>query len=146
MEISMNLEWMEMRIAEEHDRREREENIRRRLPTALEELNESLTECVQTYTAAFGQKSASIQFAGGRVRIEAREEVDGRWATRAEITISNDLKLPGFRIDRAGEPYVVEVGVLAGDNVFYRDGDDYITIEEVTRRILDRALFPKLVQ
>ena len=142
----MNLEWMEMRIAEEHDRRKREEDIRRRLPTALEDLNESLTECVRTYTAAFGQQSASIQFAAGRVRIEAREEVDGRWVKRAEIAISNDFKLPGFRIDRAGEPYVVEVGVLAGDNVFYRDGDDYITIEEVTRRILDRALFPKLFE
>jgi hypothetical protein len=146
MEISMNLEWMEMRIGEERDRREREENIRRRLPTALEELHECLAACVQTYTAAFGPKSAIIQFAGGRVRVEAREEVDGRWVGRAEVTVSNDLKLPGFRVDRAGEPYLVELGVLTGDNVFYRDGDDYITIEEVTRRILDRALFPKLVE
>jgi len=34
--------------------------------------------------------------------------------------------------------------VLAGDKLFYRDGDEYITLEELTRRILDRALFPKL--
>ncbi len=142
----MNLQWLQMRITEEMDRREREDGIRKRLPTALDELHESLVECVQAYTETFGPRSASIHFVSGRMRIEVREEVDGRWATRSEIVISNDLKLPGFRIDRAGEPYLVEVGVLAGDKIFYRDGDDYITIEELTRRILDRAMFPKLVE
>src|SRR5208283_2752704 len=143
MEGSMNVQWLQMRISEELEQREREDNIRNRLPTALDELHESLVECLETYTAAFGPRSASIHFVSGRIRIEAREEVDGRWATQSEIIITNDLKLPGFRIDRAGEPYLVEVGVLAGDKIFYRDGDDYITIEELTRRILDRALFPK---
>jgi len=142
----MNLQWLQMRISEEQDRREREEKIRKRLPTALEELNESLTECVRAYTEAFGPRSAIIHFVSGRMRIEAREELEGRWVTRTEITIANDFKLPGFRIERAGEPYMVEVGMLAGDNIFYRDGDDYITIEELTRRILDRSLFPKLVE
>jgi len=78
------------------------------------------------------------------VRIEIRDEVETRWVARAEIVIVNDLTLPGFRIERGGEPYLIEVGVLAGDKLFYRDGDEYITIEELTRRILDRALFPKL--
>jgi hypothetical protein len=142
----MNLQWLQMRIGEEQDRRDREDKVKKRLPTALDELHESLTECVKAYTDVFGPRSAIIHFVSGRMRIEAREEVDGRWVTQSEIAICNDFKLPGFRIDRAGEPYLVEVGMLAGDKIFYRDGDDYITIEELTRRILDRALFPKLVE
>jgi len=142
----MNVQWLQMRISEEQDRRVRENNLHKRLPSALEELHESLTECLQVYTEAFGPRSASIHFITGRMRIEVRDEVDGRWVTRSEIIIANDVKIPGFRIERAGEPYLIEVGVLAGDKIFYRDGDDYITIEEVTRRILDRALFPRLAQ
>lgn len=142
----MSFQWIQMRISEELDRRLREETVRKRMPTALEELHESLAECLRTYTEAFGPRSASIHFVSGRMRIEAREELEGRWVTQSEITISNDLKLPGFRVDRAGEPYLIEVGMLAGDKIFYRDGDDYITIEELTRRILDRTLFPKLVE
>ncbi len=142
----MNLQWLQMRIVEEQDRRQREDNIRKRLPRALEELLESLTECVESYKEAFGTRAASIHFVTGRMRIEIRDEVETRWVARAEIIIANDLTLPGFRIERGGEPYLVEVGVLAGDKLFYRDGDEYITIEELTRRILDRALFPKLVE
>jgi len=141
----MNLQWLTMRINEEQDRRQREDNIRKRLPRALEELHASLVECLKTYTAAFGPQSADIHFSSGRIRIEIRDEVEGRWATRAEIGISNDVALPGFRIERGDTPFMVEVGVLTGDKLFYRDGDEYITIEELTRRILDRALFPKLV-
>lgn len=141
----MNLQWLTMRISEEQERRQREDNILKRLPRALEELHASLKECLQTYTEAFGPQSASIQFGSGHIRIEIREEVAGRWTTRAEIGISNDLTLPRFRIERGGEPYLIEVGVLTGDKLFYRDSEEYITLEELTRRILDRALFPKLV-
>jgi hypothetical protein len=142
----MNLQWLQMRIGEEQERRQREDSIRKRMPSALEELHESLAECLESYKEAFGQRAASIHFVTGRVRIEIRDEVEGRWVARAEIVIANDLTIPGFRIERGGEPYLVEVGVLAGDKLFYRDGDEYITIEELTRRILDRALFPKLVE
>ncbi|MGA2273593.1 MAG: hypothetical protein ABSH00_08560 [Bryobacteraceae bacterium] len=142
----MNLQWLQMRISEEQERRQREDSIRKRMPSALEELHESLAECLESYKEAFGQRAASIHFVTGRVRIEIRDEVEGRWVARAEIVIANDLTIPGFRIERGGEPYLVEVGVLAGDKLFYRDGDEYITIEELTRRILDRALFPKLVE
>jgi len=141
----MNLQWLTMRINEEQERRQREDNIRKRLPRALEELHVSLTECLDTYTSAFGPQSASIEFGEGQIRVEIRDELNGRWTKRAEIGIVNEVALPGFRIERGGEPYSVEVGVLTGDKLFYRDGDEYITIEELTRRILDRALFPKLV-
>ena len=142
----MNLQWLQMRITEEQERRLREDNIRKRMPRALEELHENLTECLESFKEAFGARAASIHFVTGRVRIEIRDEVETRWVARAEIVIVNDLTLPGFRIERGGEPYLIEVGVLAGDKLFYRDGDEYITIEELTRRILDRALFPKLVE
>jgi len=144
MEFPMNLQWLQMRIGEEQERRQREDNIRNRLPSALEELHESLTECLDSYKEAFGPRAATMHFVSGRMRIEIRDEVETRWVTRAEIVIANDLTLPGFRIERGAEPYLIEVGVLAGDKLFYRDGDEYITIEELTRRILDRALFPKL--
>ncbi|MFZ1145934.1 MAG: hypothetical protein WB579_03625 [Bryobacteraceae bacterium] len=145
----MNYQWLEMRISEEQERRQREESIRQRLPRALEEFYASLAECVQAYTEAFGAQAASINFgtrSSGHIRIEIREEVEGRWVARAEIAISNDLALPGFRIERAEGPYLVEVGVLADDKLFYRDSDEYITIEDLTRRVLDRTLFPKLVE
>jgi len=140
----MNLQWLQMRITEEQERRLREDNIRKRMPSALEELHESLAECLESYKEAFGPRAATMHFVSGRMRIEIRDEVETRWVTRAEIVIANDLTLPGFRIERGAEPYLIEVGVLAGDKLFYRDGDEYITIEELTRRILDRALFPKL--
>jgi hypothetical protein len=135
-----------MRINEEQERRQREDNIRNRLPSALQELHASLTECLDSYTEAFGARAATIQFGSGRVRIEIRDQAETKWVPRAEILIANDLTIPGFRIERAGEPYLVHVGVLAGDKLFYQDGEDYITIEELTRRILDRALFPKLAE
>jgi len=137
----MNLQWLQMRIGEEQERRQREDNIRNRLPSALEELHESLTECLDSYKEAFGPRAATMHFVSGRIRIEIRDEVETRWVTRAEIVISNDLTslVSG---SNAGDPYLLEVGVLAGDKLFYRDGDEYITLEELTRRILDRALFP----
>ena len=52
--------------------------------------------------------------------------------------------LPGFRIERGGEPLEIVVGILPDQNLYYRDADKYLTMEELTRRILDKALFPKL--
>jgi hypothetical protein len=39
---------------------------------------------------------------------------------------------------------MIEVGLLPGDKLFFRDHDEFLTMEELTRRILDRAFFPKL--
>jgi len=38
------------------------------------------------------------------------------------------------------------VGLLPSDKLFYRDRaqDKYIAMDELTRRVLDRALFPAL--
>ena len=64
------------------------------------------------------------------------------------IKILTDPAIPGFQIDRAGSPLLVEVGILPGEKVIYRDRerDEYLSMEELTRRILDRSLFPKLAE
>jgi len=40
----------------------------------------------------------------------------------------------------------VEVGLLSSDKLYYHDcpQDQYLTLEDLTKRVLDRALFPKL--
>jgi hypothetical protein len=54
--------------------------------------------------------------------------------------------VPGFQIERGNEPLIIEVGMLPEGKVFFRDRvlDKYLNMEDLTRRILDRALFPKL--
>ena len=55
-------------------------------------------------------------------------------------------ELPGFRIERGEFSLSVEFGLLPSDKLFYmdREQDKYLTMEEFTKRILDRALFPAL--
>lgn len=137
-----------MRISEENDRRKRESEILERLPRALEEVHEAVVECVKSYQEAFGEQSAEVSLSGGKLRLNVRTEREGRWqqSSRVEVAIAPDI--PGFQVDRGtgGEPFIVEVGVLPGDKLFYRDRakDQYVTMEELTRRVLDRALFPNL--
>ena len=80
-----------------------------------------------------------------RIRILVRHGQDGVEEQR-HIEIVGMPAIPGFQIDRAGSPMVIEVGMLPDDKLFYRDReqDQYLSMEELTRRILDRALFPKL--
>jgi hypothetical protein len=141
----MSFQWLEMRVQEERERRNREAQILERLPTALEEMHEDLTGCIDSYTAAFGEESAEIVLQGPRVRITVRDPEDSKWQVRSRVEITIDPALPGFRIDRGeGDPLMIIVGILPGDKLFYRDGEEYIVMEELSRRILDRALFPKL--
>jgi hypothetical protein len=53
-------------------------------------------------------------------------------------------ELPGLAVTNGGDPIAVQVGMLAGDRIFYRSGERYLSIEELTKLILDRALFPGL--
>jgi hypothetical protein len=141
----MSFQWLEMRIQEERDRRNKEAQTLVRLPTALEELHRDLGVCVASYTEAFGPESAEIELHGPKLRITVRDEEGGKWLVRSKLEITIVNALPGFRIDRAqGEPLEILVGVLPGDKLFYRDGEEYIGMDELSRRILDRALFPKL--
>src|SRR5271157_2795912 len=136
----MSFQWLQMRVQEEQERRQREAQILARLPRALEETHRQLAECIEVYADAFGPESADIHLQSSKIRMTVREEQGGKWQQCAKVEISIVPSLPGFRIERGGEPLMIEVGLLPGDKVFYRDQDEFITGEELARRILDRAL------
>ena len=142
----LDFQWLKMRITEEQDRRQREAMILDRLPRAAAELHSSLSICVEAYGAAFGAGLTRIEYQYPRILITVRDEKVGYSRERARIEVMSLPEIPGFQIDRAGIPLLVEVGILPGDKLYYRDRekDQYLTMEELTRRILDRALFPKL--
>jgi len=133
----MSFQWLQMRITEEKERRDRERMILERLPRALDELRESLRICVDTFNMAFGADSASLALEDGVLHIAAGG---------GKIEITTDPSLPGFRVELGSDRLLIQVGILPGNKLFYRDADKYLTAEEMTRRILDRALFPKLTE
>jgi hypothetical protein len=141
----MPFQWLTMRIGEERERREREETALAKLPMALMDLHQHLTDCVEAYAEAFGKESASIHFFIDKIRITTCEPKDGKWEVVGKVEIVNVKELPGFKVDRGtDDPLMIEVVVFSGDKFSYRQADQYLTINEVTRRILDRLLFPKL--
>ena len=81
-----------------------------------------------------------------RIKVTSREERDGKWRDLSTVEVICVPEMPGFRIERGEYSMEVEFGLLPSDNLFYRDRelDKYLTMEEFTRRILDRALFPGL--
>ena len=140
----MPFQWLEMRIGEERERRQREAEILDRLPQGLTELHRILSDCLASYTEAFGPESAEIHYSHGRIRITVRDQQGGKWEQRTRVDITGVFEPPGFKIDRGSDTHLVEVGPLPGEGLFYRLGEDYLTTEDLTRRILDPALFPKL--
>jgi hypothetical protein len=135
----MPFQWLDMRIGEELDRRQREADVLARLGPALDELQEVLGDCLKAYTAAFGASAASLRRETGGLVVRV---ADPPGQTRIVI----DTRLPGFQVEREGAPLAVEIGILPGSKLFYRDSgaDQYLTMDQLTRRILDRVLFPKL--
>ncbi len=142
----MSYQWLEMRITEERDRRARLAELHRRLPLAFEELHRALAGCIAAYREAFGADAAQIQVDGLKVRVAVCEEQEGEWREIKSVGIAALPSIPGFHVERGAAPYLIEIGLLPGDKFSYRDCEEnqYLTMEEVTRRILDRALFPKL--
>lgn len=135
----MPFQWLEMRIGEERDRRQREADILARLGPALEDIHRLLGECIAAYTAAFGEGSASVRRIPGGLVVRAQDPP-------GEVRIASDTALPGFQVEREGASMPVEIGILPGNKLSYRDrnADQYLTLDELTRRVLDRVLFPKL--
>ena len=113
---------------------------------ALADLHGHLLTCVEEYTLAFGPESAEIVLLPNRIKVTLREHRDGKWQPAAKVDVVVVAEIPGFRIERGEYSMAVEVGVLPSINLFYRDReqDKYLTMDEFTRRILDRVLFPKL--
>jgi hypothetical protein len=126
-----------MRITEEQERRAREKQILDRLPGAVDELEESVKACLDGYTAAFPGDPAEPDRDGLRFAVTAA-------GGRVEVTATPEL--PGFEIASAGATQQIQIGILPGDRLFYLDvaSDRYLSMEELTKRILDRVLFPKL--
>src|SRR5580700_10753753 len=98
------------------------------MPRALKELRETLTLCVTTYNEAFGADAAGFLEDQDAIHINAGE---------GKIDIVIDPTLPGFRVAHVAGQLLIEVGMLPGDKIFYKDQaeDKYLTAEEVTRRI-----------
>jgi hypothetical protein len=131
----MTFQWLQMRITEEKDRRERENAILSRLPVALEELRVQLVDCVAGFNEAFPSQPATLEMVSGAIHVACGD-------SRVEVSI--DTELPGFRVEQRPNHFSIEVGLLPANRFFYRDAEKYLTPEEMTRRILDKALFPKL--
>jgi len=142
----MGFQWLQMRIQEERERREREAHILESLPRTLDEVHQAVVECVKTYTEAFGAESANVALLPSKIRVTLLDQRDGRWQTSSKVEVGIVTSVPGLQIDRGDLSMVIEVGLLPGEKVYYRDReqDKYLTMEELTRRILDRAFFPRL--
>jgi hypothetical protein len=134
----MSFEWLHQRIQEEKDRRHREAMTLERLPQALEDLHATLREGVDAYKEAFGADSAEMVLLPSRIKLRCGP------TAKVEVVIAGEL--PGFRIERGDVSLPVEVGLLPSNKLYYRDleKDVYLTLEDLTRRIMDRVLFPKL--
>ena len=142
----MSFQWLQMRISEEKDRRHREATVRARMPRAMDELEEQIWICVESYQKAFGAEACSVVREDAVLHIVASTETKDGWEQQGRVEVSIDLELPGFRVLRGGEPLMIELGMLPGDRVSYRDraADQYLNLEDLTKRILDRAFFPRL--
>jgi hypothetical protein len=142
----MSFQWLQMRIQEERERRELQARHLERLPAALQELHDRLAECIRDYTENFGSASADIVLLPTRIEVTVREERDGKWQPLSKVEVVLVPAMPGFQVEHGESSMAVEIGLLPSDKLFYRDReqDKYINMEEFTRRILDRALFPAL--
>jgi len=133
----MSFQWLHMRIGEERDRRDREAEVLARLPRAFDELESSLATCVSAFKTEFGGESARLRRDGLKLSVTG----DGGTAE-----VNPLLEVPGIEIRRNDSARQIKVGILPGDRVFYLDvaADQYLSMDELTRLILDRVLFPKL--
>jgi hypothetical protein len=140
----MSFQWLDMRITEEKERRERDAVVQERLPRALGELYAELEQCVEVYRLAFGADSAEIRRNGAGIQVTVRDQRTGQWQECAHVQIQTVPTLPGFRIENGKEPEHLEVGTLPGDKLLFKYQSQYLTLEQVTRLILDPAFFPDL--
>src|SRR5689334_21274561 len=110
----MSYQWLQMRISEEKDRRAREAMVLERLPRAMQEMYDSLAVCVAAYQEAFGPEAADMQLVDSSIHITVRD-------AQGKVDLIPVPEVPGFRVEREGPPMIVEIGLLPGDKVYYRD-------------------------
>jgi len=141
----MSFQWLEMRIQEEQDRRRKETRTLELLPGGLEELHLQLNDCIEKYKTAFGAEAADITNLVSKLRITVRDQQGGKWQVRSKVDVSVVSLPPAFKVEQGeSEPLMIEVGLLPGDRLSFRLNDQYLTPDDLTRNILDKALFPKL--
>jgi hypothetical protein len=101
---------------------------------------------VESYKEAFGSGTVEIVLLPSKIKITAREGKNDYAQPLAKVEVVLAAEIPGFRVDRDDKAVDVEVGILSSNNLFYRDRerDVYLNMEDLTRRILDPVLFPKL--
>jgi hypothetical protein len=134
----MSFEWLHQRIQEEKDRRHREKMTLERLPQALEDLHAVLCDGLVSYREAFDGEKVEMVLLSGRIRLSSGP------TAKVEVVMAGDV--PGFRIERGDLKQTVEVGLLPSNKLYYRDleHDVYLSLDDFTRKIMDRVLFPKL--
>ena len=140
-------QWLQMRIQEERERRELQAKHLERMPAALQEIHDHLADCIEDYTENFGANSADIvHVAQPHQSYRAGDERDGTWQVVSKVEVVCVSGNAGIPRGTRGLFLAVEFGLLPSDKLFYRDRelDKYLTMDEFTRRILDRALFPAL--
>lgn len=143
----MSSQWMDMRIQEEQERRRKEATILELLPRGLEELNELVSSCLDKYKEAFGAEAADVTNLVSKLRITVREQQGGKWHPRAKVDVALVSVPPAFKVELGeAEPFLIEIGLLPGDRLSYRFNDQYLTPEDLAKKVLDRALFPKLAE
>ncbi len=141
----MTPQWLEMRIQEEQDRRQKEARIQELLPQALEDVHSRLAACVARFKEAFGPESAEVSNLVSKLRVITREEQAGKWQTRGKVDISLVSLPPSLKIEGPdSDPLLIEIGLLSGDRFSFKFGEQFLTEDDVSRYILDRLLFPKL--
>jgi hypothetical protein len=138
----MSFQWIQMRIAEEKERRNREDVVRARLPLAMEELRTALGACASDFNRAFEDQAVEVSSASNGILVSVRQQSGGSWSNRAKVTVSVNPELPGFVVTNGGAPISVQVGMLGGNKIFYKSEEYYLSIEDLTKLILDRVLFP----
>lgn len=140
----MPFQWLEMRISEETDRRRKEADTLERLPRVMDEVHRHIADCAQAYADAFGKECIELSYFLRKLRITLRELKEGKWEKSGKIEVTAVTKPPSLHVDCNGDVLDIEVGILGEDKIYYKVGETFLTEEELTRRILDRAFFPKL--
>ena len=105
----MAFQWLQMRIQEETERRERQAKNQERLPDALRDLHGHLAECIQDYTASFGCNSAEIVLLPDRIKVTVREEREGKWQALCKAEVISVPDMPGFRVECGEYSVAVEL-------------------------------------
>lgn len=140
----MSYQWLDMRITEEADRRQREAKTLACLPGAFQELRGAIAVCLSAYCEAFGAASAELTETPAGLRVTAYDRGPAGRVEHARVDVSLVTELPGIRITSGAEPVLIDMGVMPDGEVFYRLHGSFLTMEDVTRSVLDRVLFPKL--